>query len=45
MWPIVRTSSATSARMRSAIGLPLMSVADMGTTLESPHALAPEERC
>ena len=33
MWPIAATSSATWARMRSAIGFPLISVADMCASL------------
>jgi hypothetical protein len=33
MWPIAATSSATWARMRSAMGFPLTSVADMCASL------------
>src|SRR5581483_4413725 len=43
MWPISLTSSATAARMRSAIGFPLINVADMRVTLESPSMRWPRK--
>src|SRR5579885_2926407 len=43
MRPISFTCSATAARIRSAIGFPLINVADIGATLESAQMRWPRK--